>query len=509
MKYSAGMAVQYLPFFLAAHAMAPVFGYPADGFSTPYQFSLQLGSLLFCFVGLWFLRKVLAAYFSDKTVAWVIVLFVIGSNYLNYAAIDTAMTHNYLFSWYAILLWLSHSFYTKPSYRTAAYIGLTLGIMGLTRPTELMGAIIPLAWGFNSFSISGIKERILLMWEHKAHYILAAVLCGVVGFIQIAYWKYVTGEWLVYSYQDQHLNWVKPHLFDYAFHFRSGWLLYTPLMIFAYLGIIPLVKKRIQLLPILSLMVISYYVTSAWDIWWYGGRAMIQYYPVMAFPFAAFVGWILESNGMKWLKYISILGIAISVYLNIWWVHHAHRGSLLDMGNMTEAYYKRVIGRWDAPEETKKLLDTDELFDGVRDQVSVLYSNDFENDTTALSDGPVINGARSVKIDGANQFTPKYSTAFTPGDANWIRVSTTFSIPQKEWNFWMMPQIVVAFSNQGTVIKQKMIRIHRFMHDGETKRQYLDVKVPKTAFDAIEVYYWNADGQKITYIDDLLIESFL
>jgi hypothetical protein len=247
MKYSVGMAVQYLPFFLTAHALAPALGYPADGFSKPYQFSVQFGSLLFCFVGLWFLRKVLLEYFKEGAVAWLLILYALGRNYLNYGAIDGAMTHNWLFSWYAILMWLSVKFYTKPRYLTGLGIGLVLGIMALTRPTEVIAAIIPLAWGLHHVKLNDIKARLVFIKEHFLKYALAVIAMIAVGSIQLIYWKYATGEWLVYSYEDQGFTWLRPHVINYTFNYRSGWLLYTPLMIFAWIGFIPLIKKTSSL----------------------------------------------------------------------------------------------------------------------------------------------------------------------------------------------------------------------------------------------------------------------
>ncbi len=44
-KTSMGLSIMYCPFFLAAHVLASAFGYPADGFSTPYAFSLILAGL--------------------------------------------------------------------------------------------------------------------------------------------------------------------------------------------------------------------------------------------------------------------------------------------------------------------------------------------------------------------------------------------------------------------------------------------------------------------------------
>jgi hypothetical protein len=147
MKYSAGMALQYLPFFAIAHSVATFSGYPADGFSLPYQMAISFGSLLMAFLGLFYLRKSLLRYFSDTTTALTLVLIVAATNYLNYSAIDNAMTHNWLFTLYALLIWQSIRFYERPTSWRACCIGATVGLMALTRPTEIIAVLIPLLWG--------------------------------------------------------------------------------------------------------------------------------------------------------------------------------------------------------------------------------------------------------------------------------------------------------------------------------------------------------------------------
>ena len=42
-KYSSGMAVLYAPFFFVAHVLADPLGFPADGFSAPYQLAITIG----------------------------------------------------------------------------------------------------------------------------------------------------------------------------------------------------------------------------------------------------------------------------------------------------------------------------------------------------------------------------------------------------------------------------------------------------------------------------------
>jgi hypothetical protein len=94
------MAVAYLPFFTLAQLCARPLGYPADGFSYPYQVAIGIGSLIISLVGLFFLRKILRRYFSETVTATCLLILVFSTNYLEYAAITAALTHNYLFTLY-------------------------------------------------------------------------------------------------------------------------------------------------------------------------------------------------------------------------------------------------------------------------------------------------------------------------------------------------------------------------------------------------------------------------
>ncbi len=235
MKYSMGQALQFLPWFTAAHLLAEPLGYPADGFSLPYQAAISWGSLLVALIGLWFLRRVLKMYFSDHVVAAVLVCIVFGTNYLEYASITGAMTHNWLFTLYALLIFSTIRFYQTPAFGWAAAIGLLVGWAVLTRPTEVISAVIPVLWGVGS--LAALRERFLFFKNHLLKIALAALVAGGVIFLQSAYWKYATGDWFVYSYQEQGFSWLKPHFSDVLFSARAGWLVYSPMMIFAVVGI--------------------------------------------------------------------------------------------------------------------------------------------------------------------------------------------------------------------------------------------------------------------------------
>ncbi len=546
MKYPMGQALQFLPWFAVANMLAEPLGYPADGFSRPYQTAIGWGSLLVALLGLWFLRRNLLYYFSDRTVAVVLICIAFGTNYLEYTAITGAMTHNWLFTLYCLLIFSTIQFYRKPSFSWAAAIGLLVGWATLTRPTEIISVLIPLLWGIGS--MPALRDRFLFFKTHFPKIALAAVLSGVVIFMQAAYWKYATGEWIVYSYQEQGFSWLHPHLSDVLFSARAGWLVYSPVMIFAVLGLFwlrnptpdPSPDGRGDVAPnatfnvasplpsgegsgaglipvVLIYCLTALYITSAWDIWWYGGslgqRAMVQAYPVWAFALGAFADWITGSK-KQWIKWLFVVLAALCIYLNLWWTHQAHRGGLFVAEQMTKRYMLKVLGRFGAERDWLKLLDTKEEFKGSeRRDVRVVYTNDFEADTTgAVTSNAPIAGSKSLILNAEKQFSPAY-IAYSPPEnpdatPKWVRATVTFRCDPKEWDFWRMTQFIVRFKSNGNIVKERMIRLQRHVDGSEVKTVFFDTKLPPGHFDNMEVLFWNADGDKTILLDDLRVEVF-
>lgn len=106
MKYSAGQAVVMVPFFAIGHFGATNSSkYIADGFAFPYQISIGIGMFLIALIGLYFLRRILLVYFKDSVVAIVLLIYVLGTNYLNFSSIDQAQVHNSLFTIYTLIVY--------------------------------------------------------------------------------------------------------------------------------------------------------------------------------------------------------------------------------------------------------------------------------------------------------------------------------------------------------------------------------------------------------------------
>jgi hypothetical protein len=509
MKYSSGQAWQFLPWFAAAHLLAEPLGYPADGFSRPYQAAIGLGSLVVALLGLWFARRNLLCCFSDRATAVALLLMVWGSNYLNYSAIDGAMTHNWLFTAYSLLIFSTIQFYRKPSMGWAAAVGLFAGWAVLTRPTELVALLLPLLWGVGS--LAGLRERLLFFVKNYGKTLVAGGIFGVIVFSQMAYWHWATGEWLVYSYQDQGFSWLRPHLSDVLFSCRAGWLTYSPVMALAVVGLWQLWRQQRSVFWAVSAFCAAFlYVTSAWDIWWYGGslgsRAMVQSHAAWLFPLAAFSQHILEK---KWARVALPLASGLLIWFNLWWTHQAHRGGLFQTEQMTQRYFWKVLGRSELNRDWLKLLDTKEEFRGAqRNNVREIFVKNFEADSVCVSADAPISGAKSLLLNKDRQFSPLYELPIQPGQAAWLRASVTFRCDPKEWDYWRMAQFIVKFQDGERTVKERMIRLQRHVDGSEVRTVFFDTRLPDQPFTRAAVLLWNSDSDKVLRADDLRVEAF-
>ena len=160
-KTTMGLAVMYAPFFFAAHAVAHLFHYPANGFSEPYKLFLVLSALFYLFIGLNYLKKVLHLYhFSDLTIALTILLIGTGTNLLYYSSICAPMPHVYNFCLFSIFLYYTIRWHENHSTRIMLFLGFLLGLISLIRPTNI---IVLLFFAFYKTSrLSEIKARFLL-----------------------------------------------------------------------------------------------------------------------------------------------------------------------------------------------------------------------------------------------------------------------------------------------------------------------------------------------------------
>ncbi len=491
MKYTLGMSVMYSPFFLLGHIYAKTSGqYPIDGFSRPYQIAIAIGMFLYSFIGLWVLKKILLNFFSDKVTALTLLTIVMGSNYLNYNAIDGAMPHNVLFMLYAILILKTIVFYRSPSIYTALQIGALCGLLTLIRPTEILSILIPLFW--NISNTSDVKERRILFSKRPALLIIPIITFLSIVILQFIYWKNVSGNWFVYTYGQEGFDWFSPHYFNGLFSYKAGWLVYTPVMILSIAGFFFLFRQYRKICTTIIIFILPFtYLCFAWHEWWYAGslgqRSMIQAYPMLSFPLAA-----LFTEAFKTLikKTILIAFITICILYTFWLTHQAHRGGLFRPGETNKAFFWATLGKFKIPLYYESFLDNPEAANiSLSGSGKILFS---KSDNEWLQAG--------------EDFSEKITLVLDSNRYKYLDIQATIYTPEKEWNIWKMHQVVVAFKNKGEQVKYNFIRVNRMIGDNSTRTVSLIVNVPDS--DEVDVYCWNPGSNKRMLINEMKIFGY-
>jgi len=496
-RYTMGTALLEAPFFIIAHAIAKPLGYPNDGFSFPYQLMIYVGGIFFVLLGLWYLRKLLLYYFSDKVVAITLLLLVLGTNYLNYCGIDVGMSHCWLFTIYVFLVLNTHYYYQTFKRKYAIRIGVLVGIATLIRPPEFISVLIPLLWKMENISLRSITDRLQFLKKYRQHFIIAIMLGGLVISLQFIYWKYASGQWLVYTYQDQKFVWFSPHLEKYAFNYESGWLVYTPLMMLAVIGIIPFLKYGKNRIAIITFIIVNYYVVASWDQWQYGGRAMLQSYPVILFLLASLIDYLIKRKFLLWAAAPFLL---IFTYFNLWWTYQAHsNGGLTGSFPTTSQYFLATALRYNLPKAIQKLRDNKDHYTGEITNPRLIYTNDFNDE----------NDEGKIIVDNENPESKAYSVLRPEEPCEWIRAGADIHIGQKEWNVWFMTEFIIRFKKGEQTVQENYIRLQRLLNDNETKHIYLDARVENTDYDRMEIQFKNDNnGSTRCEIDNLTVTGF-
>ncbi len=381
-KRTIGMAFLYLPSFLVGDIVARFSNQPLDGYSEPYQWAVRWGSIFISLIGLLFCRKNLLRYFNDQITLITLVIIFFGTNLFYYTYCTGEMPHGYLFSLYAILIHYTFKFILDSNQTSLLPIAIILSLIILIRPTDIVILLFPLIFKVNSYQ--DFKDRIRLVFRDRMKFIAALFLFVLPWLIQIALWKKYNDAYFFYSYGREKFYFNDPQIFNFLFSFRKGWFIYTPLMIFSFVGLL-FVKKSLKdfFYFLISFNILNIYILSSWWDWGYGGsfgnRALVQSYAVLVFPLALFVKKLLytytsHSLSQKLIKICSIAILWFFIKLNLFQIWQS-KYLLIHWSGMNKAAYQYVLFKESLTDKELKFLhnylftppDSEAMINGQRD----------------------------------------------------------------------------------------------------------------------------------------------
>ncbi|MGZ4036134.1 MAG: hypothetical protein ACXVP4_14870, partial [Bacteroidia bacterium] len=374
-------------------------------------------------------------------------------------------------------------------------------------------------------------DKIALLKSNKLHLLFLFIAVVLVGLPQMIYWKTLTGSFLYNSYWNQQsFDITESHLIKILFSFRKGWLLYTPMIGFAFIGAFflkrspNLIKAR---LSIFLFILFNIFLISHVPIWWnagsFGQRFMVQSYAILALPLGAFVQFFSERKIIT--KFIIGTICSFMIFLNIfqtWQIAHW----IIPGDGITAAFYKKTfLQTANVTPEEQSLLEIQRSFDPNQkfndgdlsyrrrtigyfnmDDINTEYVEPYYLDTLHVR-----SGRYSFRASPESAFSPSLVIPYdqiTKKDHAWIRFTVWF-FPTCDMK-GAAADVVIHFSHRNKPYQYCGYHIGDAPYElNKWNKMTVDYLTPDpfSENDEMHAYVW-FKGTKSLLIDDIQIEAF-
>ncbi len=273
-KYTMGVAVLQMPFFLVAHGLTLLFRPAlADGYSSFYQLANIASGCFWFFVGSVCTLKVGEKYASKKSIFVSVLLVTFGTGLFYYLTRDGGYSHVYSYACIALFMLLIQRYEEKPSLRLQLLGGLIFGMLTLVRVTNVVMVMLFVCFG--TTSVKRFFERLIYILRPDRW------IGILVGFLipwipQLAYWKWAAGSFIVNSYNlpgnefEEVFYWTSPKILEVLFLPNRGIFFWGPVLVFSAVGLWMGLRKKKELWPGMLISALLFtYITACW--WCYDG----------------------------------------------------------------------------------------------------------------------------------------------------------------------------------------------------------------------------------------------
>ena len=356
-KTFVGLSILIAPFFLLAHGMSALFGFETDGYSILYQWSVVIAIWFYLWMSLRLLIRVLKYFGANSKQSLLLnCLLIFGTNITYYVSFDFTVSHIYSLFLINSLIYYCIKFKENTSSKKIISASLIFGLLVIIRPTNLLAGLL-------IFTVFNTKEDFQFLKENllaKKNLIFIGASLVLVFLIPIIFWYLQTEHYLVYSYGEEGFDFSKPEILNMLFSYKKGWLLYNPILIFAFAGWIISFKSKIEGKLALFYTLLMVYIYSCWWIWTFGAgfgqRVFIEY----SFLYVLGGLFLIQKLNVN-IKRILLIPILLIIGLNIVQAIQTYKG-ILPGGKVTsEIYWENFLSfkkkaRYRLSEDYKELL---------------------------------------------------------------------------------------------------------------------------------------------------------
>ncbi len=483
---------------------------------------IKILNILVVLTGIWFLRKVLLKFFSNRITVITLILVVFGTNYFELITGASPFPQDLLFTLFSVILWLTIRWHEKPTWSLSLSLGLALGITILVNPSDWPVLLIPILW--NIHDSKSLKE--------KGNFIRSNILKTVACFDPIiamfvllfVFWKPLSSFFGYIGFSQGGLFHMTGIYFaQVLFSLKNGWFIYTPLMIFAIAGFYFLAaRNRKVYFSIFLYFLVNLIFLCSWSTYAmndeFGRKMFMQSMAVLSLP----LGYLMQALSEK-KSYISLpfyFVLIILIFLNLFQTWQ-YRKSLLDPTVMTGNYYRAIFGRTHINEndllQLKGFEPNPDLF--LKDELGfkrkTLAFYNFEDTGAsygfALEDKFVKDGKWALRMDTGMRFSPGIRIRY--GDLTHfsrvgIRMSAWFY--SKDTLSRVPASLVVTSLHENANYHYRTLSLEdNPLLPGSWNLRIINYITPEFPVpdDELQAYIWYYGNSEVL-IDDLKIELF-
>ena len=223
-QYAFGAPILWSPFFILGHVWLNALNLlgadlRVDGYYFPYQRAIGLGTLLYGFIGLVLIYRVLRRYVS-KELACLSTLGLCGTSFLIwYLTVENSMVHGVSMFATTLFLFLWHRCRDVPTRVPWVWLGAAAGVMTMVRWQNSAFVVLPLGdllWSSWRARSRGSRARLWAGSRDLVRFTGAAFAAFVP---QLLFWKATYGSWVYLPVREHAFQstWFPPYMTDVLF----------------------------------------------------------------------------------------------------------------------------------------------------------------------------------------------------------------------------------------------------------------------------------------------------
>lgn len=327
--WAIGPAILWSPFLIAVHGgvlLADRLGarIPADGFSWPYLDTMAFATALYGFLGLLLSFELARRYFAERWALLATIGIWFASSLPVYMYFNPSWSHAHSVFIVALFLWYWDRTRGSRTILRCAILGLIAGLLMDVYYPNVIVLLAPAAEWLQEY-YEGIRRP-----SENRH--LGKLALGNLAFITATILAFlptpitrtiIYGHPFASGYADVGTwSWLRPHLLRVLFSADHGLVSWTPIILFAALGLLVLLRRDRQLGASLVTILFAYYYLIACSPFWdglssFGNRYFLPLTPIFIIGLAGTFTAIEEFWNAQRTKILAYGATAIFIVWNL------------------------------------------------------------------------------------------------------------------------------------------------------------------------------------------------